>query len=188
MSERKVVFVDGTDIYSVNIEQNPVKSRLISATHTVTGIAIDWRDENVYWCMGETAGEINVFSRETETEYTLISTNLTYPKSLTILPFQNIMLWISGTAGSNKLEKSKLDGSDREVLVSSTSSGGMKGLTVDYSTNTLYFIDDWLVKRCDIEGKQMTTFTPESALLSPMKVLPYKYKVTLYFVLLRAMN
>jgi hypothetical protein len=37
MNERKLVYVDGREIISVNIGANPVKQRLLSATGTITG-------------------------------------------------------------------------------------------------------------------------------------------------------
>ncbi|XP_060603980.1 low-density lipoprotein receptor-related protein 4-like isoform X2 [Ruditapes philippinarum] len=174
MNERKLVYVDGREIISVNIGANPVKQRLLSATGTITGIAIDWRDNNVYWCMGGLAGKISVVSQETGMGYNLITTNIAYPKHLNIAPFHSILVWISGSAGSQKVEKAELDGSKRVTLFTSTSLVDMKGLTIDLSTTTIYFIDDTQVKSCDFEGKQLTTLAPTSTLMSPMLVLSYK--------------
>ncbi|XP_053381660.1 low-density lipoprotein receptor-related protein 4-like [Mercenaria mercenaria] len=174
MIERKVIFADGTDIFSANIGQNPVKQRLLSATGEITGLAVDWRDQNVYWSMGTTDGEINLISQTTLEDYTLIDADLQYPKYLNIIPLNNMMLWISGSTGAYKVEKSELDGSDRVVLISSGALINPKGLTADFATNVLYFIDGGYVKSFDMDSKVLTTLTPESPLNSPQMVLIYK--------------
>jgi hypothetical protein len=48
----------------------------------------------------------------------------------------SLLVWISGSAGSQKVEKAELDGSKRVTLFTSTSLIDMKGLTIDLSTTT----------------------------------------------------
>lgn len=51
-----------------------------------------------------------------------------------------MLVWISGPVGSQKIEKSLMDGSNRVTLFTSKSSLDMKGLTVDASNTTFVTI------------------------------------------------
>jgi len=49
---------------------------------------VDWRDGNVYWSEGTSAGSISVMSQTTRDSYVLISDDLINPSALVIVPLQ----------------------------------------------------------------------------------------------------
>ena len=58
------------------------------------GLCVDWRDGNVYWSEGTSAGSISVMSQTTRDSYVLISDDLINPSALVIVPLQK---WVKYT-------------------------------------------------------------------------------------------
>lgn len=59
----------------------------------VEGLAVDWRDGNIYWCSGFDAGRISVLSQTTTDVRVLIDDDLQNPKALTVVPQQKFIIY-----------------------------------------------------------------------------------------------
>ena len=50
-----------------------------------TGLSLDWTDKNIYWTSGTSSGSIKVYSQQSNTDGTLVSSQIN-PKDIVVLP------------------------------------------------------------------------------------------------------
>ena len=101
------------------------------------GIALDWRSGNLYWSDAGT-GRLEVMSLALGDRKVLIWKELESPECIAIDLDSEKIIW-SSWGLDPVLERSNLDGSDREVIV--TSGGRATGLTVDSALKLLLWTD-----------------------------------------------
>ena len=101
------------------------------------GIALDWRSGNLYWSDAGT-GRLEVMSLSLGDRRVLIWKELESPECIVIDTDSDKIIW-SSWGLDPVLERSNLDGSDREVIV--TSGGRATGLTVDSVMKLLLWTD-----------------------------------------------
>ncbi|TWW66523.1 Low-density lipoprotein receptor-related protein 2 [Takifugu flavidus] len=111
-------------------------------------IAVDWIGQNLYWADG-LVGQILVVKLSDLTvrsqSYTVaLGEDLEQPSSLVLLPHLGLMLW-SETGSTPQIERSGMDGSKREVVVSKDLSWPVS-LAYDFLDNRVYWADEKL--RC----------------------------------------
>ncbi|XP_077998234.1 uncharacterized protein LOC144451304 [Glandiceps talaboti] len=99
-----------------------------------------WTDQSYNWIMIADYDGNNV--------HPLIYTNLDRPRGLVVQPIQGYLYWCDLGVDA-KIEKSSLNGDNREVMVSVKVNGNRNinqpsGLTIDYDENRLYWTDDGL--------------------------------------------
>ncbi|KAH3774740.1 hypothetical protein DPMN_176131 [Dreissena polymorpha] len=175
--DRKIIFADGSDIFAMALDGVHTKQRITSATETVTGLAVDWGDKNVYWCQGQPSGtgKINVFSQTTTNIHTLIASGLDNPKALNIIPLLSTMIWINGRLGSYQIKKAHVHGNDIQTIVSFMDLSEPRDLTVDIASQRLYFIDGNALKSVQLDGTKLTAVDVGVAMsLLPLKLHSYK--------------
>ncbi|KAH3773220.1 hypothetical protein DPMN_174577, partial [Dreissena polymorpha] len=175
--DRNIIFADGSDIFAMTLDGVHTKQRIISATETVTGLAVDWGDKNVYWCQGQQSGtgKINVFSQTTTNIHTLISSGLDNPKALNIIPLLRTMVWINGRLGSYQIKKAHVHGTDIQTIVSFMDLSEPRDLTVDADSQRLYFIDGNTLKSVQLDGTKLTSVDGGVAnSILPLKLHSYK--------------
>ncbi|WAR22306.1 LRP4-like protein [Mya arenaria] len=107
---RKIIYADINSVKAMNVDDMSIIVTLITATESITGLAVDWRDGNVYWCQGKSrgAGQIWVFSQTDSTSYKLVD-NLDNVTSISIVPLQRVYLIDDGF-----VETVRLDGIDHK--------------------------------------------------------------------------
>lgn len=85
----------------------------------------------------------------------LISHDLEKPRAIVLYPYKGLMFW-SDWGETPKIESAHMDGSQRKILMSNKTSFiyWPNGLTIDYETNMLYWIDGRLnlVGRMGLNG------------------------------------
>ncbi|XP_052233244.1 low-density lipoprotein receptor-related protein 6-like [Dreissena polymorpha] len=175
--DRKIIFADGSDIFAMTLDGVHTKKRITSATETVTGLAVDWGDKNVYWCQGQQSGtgKINVFSQTTTNIQTLISSGLDNPKALNMIPLLSTMIWINGRLGSYQIKKAHVHGTDIQTIVSFMDLFEPRDLTVDAASQRLYFIDGNSFKSVQLDGSELTeVYVWVAYTIRPLKLHSYK--------------
>ena len=80
----------------------------------------------------------------------LINTWVDSPRAIVVYPQKGYLFWTDWSSQNPKIERASLSGEDRVVLVNKTimddvlskkSIGWPNGLTIDYPTDTIYWID-----------------------------------------------
>ncbi|XP_052771270.1 low-density lipoprotein receptor-related protein 4-like [Mya arenaria] len=175
---RKIIYADTNSVKAMNVDDMRIVVTLFTATETVTGLAVDWRDGNVYWCQGKShgAGQIWVFSQTDSTSYKLVD-NLDNVKSISIVPLQSAMVWIAGGDIERQIFKSQLDGTDVQVLVNKDNLTSAVDLTVDLDKNLVYYINDDFIETIRLDGtnhKVLSTPNIWSSTFSPSRIHTYK--------------
>lgn len=105
------------------------------------GLAIDWMSRNIYWT-DEGLARIYVAKLTNTTQRKiLIHDVMFHPRSIVLDPKKGMMYWsdwATGTAQPGRIEKAWMDGSNRELFVS-TETLWPNGLTIDFAERILYW-------------------------------------------------
>ncbi|XP_052771262.1 low-density lipoprotein receptor-related protein 5-like isoform X2 [Mya arenaria] len=172
---RKIIYADTYSVKAMNVDDMSMVETLFTATETITGLAVDWRDGNVYWCQGKPhrAGQIWVFSQTDSTSYKLVD-NLDNVTSISIVPLQSAMLWIAGENHKRQIFKSQLDGTEITVLVNKDNLTSPVDLTVDLDKNLVYVIDDGFIETVRLDGTDHKVRSTRIT-ASPFRIQTYKH-------------
>nr|XP_033773060.1 low-density lipoprotein receptor-related protein 8 isoform X1 [Geotrypetes seraphini] len=112
-----------------------------SQLHSPEGLAMDWVHRNIYWTdTGNKA--ISVATADGYKRRTLFSTDLGEPRAIAVDPTRGFLFW-SDWGDQAKIEKSGLNGVDRQVLVSENIEWP-NGITLDILNRRLYWVDSKL--------------------------------------------
>ncbi|XP_072033433.1 uncharacterized protein [Amphiura filiformis] len=117
---------------------------------SVEGLAVDWLTENIYWT-DAMYHHIAVSRYDGQHRKIIVKDNIIKPRSIVIHASMRLMFWTEfGPPGH--IEKSGLDGRNREIIVSGLTSPN--GLTIDFEANRLYFSDrqSGSVESIDFDG------------------------------------
>ncbi|XP_028589278.2 low-density lipoprotein receptor-related protein 8 isoform X2 [Podarcis muralis] len=105
------------------------------------GLAMDWVHKNIYWTDSGNK-TISVATADGSKRRTLFSTNLSEPRAIVVDPTRGFMYW-SDWGDVAKIEKSGLNGVDRQVLVMDNIEWP-NGITLDLLNQRLYWVDSKL--------------------------------------------
>ncbi|XP_025032901.1 low-density lipoprotein receptor-related protein 8 [Python bivittatus] len=112
-----------------------------SQLHSPEGLAMDWVHKNIYWTDSGNK-TISVATADGSKKRTLFSTNLSEPRAIAVDPIRGYMYW-SDWGDIAKIEKSGLNGMDRQVLVTENIEWP-NGITLDLLNQRLYWVDSKL--------------------------------------------
>lgn len=121
---------DGTK-RKVVVEQNEGMENV--PVDWLSGIAIDWIAKNLYWSNPK-HGVIEVAKLNSPARYVLLY-DIEKPTSLAIDPVEGILVWVGG----QKIGKSYLDGSNRQILLDSAVT--ISDVALDYTNKHIYWCD-----------------------------------------------
>lgn len=119
---------------------------------TTDGLAVDWVARNLYWT--DTGRNTIEASRlDGSCRKVLINNSLDEPRAIAVFPRKGYLFW-TDWGHIAKIERANLDGSERKVLVN-TDLGWPNGLTLDYDTRRIYWVDAHLdrIESADLNGK-----------------------------------
>ncbi|XP_028393318.1 low-density lipoprotein receptor-related protein 2-like [Dendronephthya gigantea] len=152
-----IYFTDDTRnvIGRINTDGSGLKYVITHGLMRPHGIAVDWVGEQLYWTdMGTKLIEVSRLNGSYRKP--LISDNLEKPRAIVLYPSKGLMFW-SDWGRIPKIERAYMDGGKRHTLLSNRT--GLiywpNGLTIDYDTDILYWIDGRLnlVGRMGLNGE-----------------------------------
>uniref|UniRef100_A0A8C1XQQ3 Low density lipoprotein receptor-related protein 1Aa n=1 Tax=Cyprinus carpio TaxID=7962 RepID=A0A8C1XQQ3_CYPCA len=116
--------------------------------HTVEGIAVDWMANNLYWTDDGPKKTISVarLEKASQTKKTLIEGKMTHPRAIVVDPRHGWMYWTDWEedpkeSKRGKIEKAWMDGTNRNVLLTSKTVLWPNGLSLDIPQGILYWVD-----------------------------------------------
>lgn len=115
----------------------------------LAGLTIDWIAENMYWSDPK-RGVIQVARLNGSAQHILLSSEVGKPSSLAVDPAKGLLVW----AGGGRLELSKLDGTDRKLLVND--SFDIADVALDYDKEQIYWCDSKInvIERIKYDGNE----------------------------------
>lgn len=115
----------------------------------LAGLAVDWIAENMYWSDPK-RGVIQVARLNGSAQHILLSSEVGKPSSLAVDPEKGVLVW----GGGGRLELSRLDGSDRKLLVND--SLDISDITLDYANEYVYWCDSKVnvIERIRYDGNE----------------------------------
>lgn len=110
---------------------------------------MDWAAENMYWSDPK-HGVIQVARLNGSAQHILISNEVGKPSSLAVDPAKGLLVW----AGAGRLEVSRLDGSNRKLLVND--SREIVDVALDSDREDIYFCDSQMntIERIKYDGTE----------------------------------
>lgn len=136
---------------------------------SVDGIAVDWVANNLY--LTDTGRNVIEVARvDGSSRLVIIDVDIDEPRAIAVHPTKGLLFW-SDWGKMPKIERSYLDGKNREAILSSNL-GWPNGLTIDYDRDTIYWTDANLdrIEMSQLDGKHRRTILTD---------LPHPYGVTL---------
>lgn len=120
-------------------------------------IALDWVSENWY-LLDDNQEIILLCTKDMEKCRIIIERNLDKPKSLALDPTIGYLYFSKWGNSPPIIERAKMDGSERVTLIDHKIVFPY-GVTVDYSTSQIYWLDTFLdmIEKVDFDGKNRRT-------------------------------
>uniref|UniRef100_A0A8C9VTS3 LDL receptor related protein 1 n=1 Tax=Scleropages formosus TaxID=113540 RepID=A0A8C9VTS3_SCLFO len=116
--------------------------------HTVEGIAVDWMADNLYWTDDGPKKTISVarLEKASQTRKTLIEGKMTHPRAIVVDPLNGWMYWTDWEedpkeSKRGKIERAWMDGTNRNVFLTSKTVLWPNGLSLDIPQGILYWVD-----------------------------------------------
>lgn len=135
------------------------------------GIALDWVHDLLFWTDSGTR-RIEVATLDGKQRYVLASNDLDKPRAITVHPGEALVFW-TDWGPSPKIEKAEMDGSNRKSIITE-SVLWPNGLTIDYTTNKLYWADakHKVIEAANFDGTERKKIVNRG--------LPHPFAVTLF--------
>uniref|UniRef100_A0A4W5QI25 LDL receptor related protein 1 n=1 Tax=Hucho hucho TaxID=62062 RepID=A0A4W5QI25_9TELE len=145
-----IYFADATSylIGRQKIDGTERDTILKDGIHTVEGIAVDWMADNLYWTDDGPKKTISVarLEKASQTRKTLIESKMTHPRAIVVDPLHGWMYWTDWEedpkeSKRGKIERAWMDGSNRNVFLTSKTVLWPNGLSLDIPQGILYWVD-----------------------------------------------
>uniref|UniRef100_A0A3Q2C7P6 EGF-like domain-containing protein n=1 Tax=Cyprinodon variegatus TaxID=28743 RepID=A0A3Q2C7P6_CYPVA len=145
-----IYFADATNyiIGRQKIDGTERDTILKEGIHTVEGIAVDWMGNNLYWTDDGPKKTISVarLEKASQTRKTLIEGKMTHPRAIVVDPLHGWMYWTDWEedpkeSKRGKIERAWMDGSNRNVFLTSKTVLWPNGLSLDIPQGILYWVD-----------------------------------------------
>uniref|UniRef100_A0A669PGY7 Low-density lipoprotein receptor-related protein 4 n=1 Tax=Phasianus colchicus TaxID=9054 RepID=A0A669PGY7_PHACC len=119
---------------------------------TTDGLAVDWVARNLYWT--DTGRNTVEVARLDGSSRKVLINNIKCSYLVAFAFYLIRYLFWTDWGHVAKIERANLDGSERKILIN-TDLGWPNGLTLDYDTRRIYWVDAHLdrIESCDLNGK-----------------------------------
>lgn len=106
------------------------------------GLAVDWIGENLYW-IESNLDQIEVAKLDGRFRRTLVAGDMESPRAIAVDPRDGLLFWTDWEKSMPRIERCSLAGLDRKIVVrvDDDNGGWPNGLTLDYDTRRIYWID-----------------------------------------------
>ena len=150
---------DEGNIYRANIDSNG-RELIVSGLSIPEEVAVDWINRKLYWSDSGTKTIQYSNLDGSDRRLLLINTNnqspifvIDKPRAVAIDPFSGHIYWTDWGV-IPKIEKMTLDRRNRHIIISSYINQP-NGLTIDYATLKLYWVDAFFdkIETSDLEGR-----------------------------------
>ncbi|GBP55566.1 Nidogen-1 [Eumeta japonica] len=134
------------DVLSNNIKSSAYDGSLYEAfiysgVRSPEGLAIDWVSRNIYWTDSKLLS-IEVANLDTKVKKTLFSDiGMSNPRGIAVHPQRGKLFWSDWNRNGPKIEWSNLDGTEREIFLSSKDVMLPNSLAIDWATENLCYAD-----------------------------------------------
>ncbi|XP_071943214.1 low-density lipoprotein receptor-related protein 2-like [Antedon mediterranea] len=140
-----IYYSNSIDNTIYRVKRDGTESELVLAAHNyaIAGLAFDWTTKNLYFT-DDTLNTITVIrvANLTQVYQRTLITQLRSPRAIAIYPTKGLMFWVDYERPA-VIERALMDGSSREEIVN-TDIGRPYGLTLDYSSDKIYWTDNQL--------------------------------------------
>ncbi|KAG8200378.1 hypothetical protein JTE90_028559 [Oedothorax gibbosus] len=181
---------DLSEVKRANLSGSSVETLIDSVLDSPEGFAVDWASGNLFVSSAPSDGPSRIIASNLDGEFIvdIITENLHNPRSLAVDPFDGILFWSDHGAVNIDpvIEMSKMDGSDREVLLTGSFDTKLNvaiSLTVDFSSpKYLYFVDSGhhAIRRILIKSKKLETLPIKVEFLQKPCALTVYHDTLLY--------
>ncbi|XP_074039673.1 LDL receptor protein 1 [Leptinotarsa decemlineata] len=107
---------------------------------TAEGLAVDWIGQNLYW-VESNLDQIEVAKLNGSFRRTLVAGDMESPRAIAVDPRDGYLFWTDWDSQLPRIERCSLAGLDRRMVVRIVNNGWPNGLTLDYTTRRIYWID-----------------------------------------------
>uniref|UniRef100_A0A915HHT8 EGF-like domain-containing protein n=1 Tax=Romanomermis culicivorax TaxID=13658 RepID=A0A915HHT8_ROMCU len=104
------------------------------------GVVIDWVSRNLYWT-DNAKYRIGVMNIDKKFLRIIVSSGLNKPRAIVVDPKRGYLYWSDWREDDPKIERSFLDGSNREIIATFARGSYPNGLSLDIENNYLYYVD-----------------------------------------------
>jgi integrin beta 2 len=145
-AENDYIYWVDTSAHAISrIKRDLTKKEVIvdSGIIGVEGIAVDWMAGNLYW-VDQTREVIEVSRLNGTNQYVVYTGDMEKPRSIVVHPSKGYMYWSDSSSTHPRIERARLDGSQHEIFLNSSTDTPMKrpyALAIDYDTDILYWCD-----------------------------------------------
>ncbi|XP_023392527.1 low-density lipoprotein receptor-related protein 8 isoform X14 [Pteropus vampyrus] len=168
-------------IYSAYMDKasDPAEQEVLidKQLHSPEGLAVDWVHKHIYWTDSGNK-TISVATVDGGRRCTLFSQDLSEPRAIAVDPLRGFMYW-SDWGYQAKIEKSGLNGMDRQILVSDNIEWP-NGITLDLLNQRLYWVDSKLHQLSSIDfsgGNRKMLISSPDFLSHPFGIAVFEDKI-----------
>uniref|UniRef100_UPI00398F174B low-density lipoprotein receptor-related protein 1-like n=1 Tax=Pristiophorus japonicus TaxID=55135 RepID=UPI00398F174B len=145
-----IYFADTTSylIGRQKIDGTERETILKSGLNNVEGVAVDWMANNLYWTDDGPKKTISVarLEKASQTRKTLIEGKMTHPRAIVVDPLNGWMYWTDWEEDPKdtrrgKIERAWMDGTNRNIFVTSKTILWPNGLSLDIQNSILYWCE-----------------------------------------------
>ena len=176
-SQNQILWSDRKEkkIYRANLSNTNSREVIVAEEEVAAdGLAVDWIHGHIYYTDTKKMA-VRMVSWDHKWTRTLASKEVGQPRAIAVSPMMGFVFW-SDWGKEPKIERSGLDGANRQAIITQPNLAWPNGITIDHSTDKIFWCDGRLntISSANLDGSQI-----EVVLFSP-SVLRLPYSITVF--------